>query len=41
MTSFCLWDLLKDKQWFDAKQIVVLSASSKTSMGLGHALGGR
>lgn len=38
MTSFCLWDLLKDKQWFDAKQIVVLSASSKTSMGLGHAL---
>jgi Protein of unknown function (DUF2855) len=38
MTSFCLWDLLKDKNWFDAKQIVILSASSKTSIGLGHAL---
>jgi hypothetical protein len=40
MTSFCLWDLLKEKQWFDAKQIVILSASSKTSIGLGHALAG-
>jgi Protein of unknown function (DUF2855) len=38
MTSFCLWDLLKEKNWFDAKQIVILSASSKTSIGLGHAL---
>lgn len=40
MTSFCLWDLLKEKNWFDAKQIVILSASSKTSIGLGHALAG-
>ncbi len=38
MTSFCLWDLLKEKNWFDAKQIIILSASSKTSIGLGHAL---
>jgi Protein of unknown function (DUF2855) len=38
MTSFCLWDLLKEKSWFDAKQIVILSASSKTSIGLAHAL---
>jgi hypothetical protein len=38
MTSFCLWDLLKDRQWFDAKQIIILSASSKTSIGLAYAL---
>jgi hypothetical protein len=38
MTSFCLWDLLKDKQWFDAKQVIIMSASSKTSTGLAYAL---
>lgn len=38
LTSFCLWDALKDKDWYGAKQIVVLSASSKTSTGLGYAL---
>lgn len=38
MTSFCLGDLLQDKKYFEAKQIVVLSASSKTSIGLGYAL---
>jgi hypothetical protein len=38
LTSFCLWDALKDKDWYGAKQILVLSASSKTSTGLGYAL---
>lgn len=38
LTSFCLWDFLKENQWFETKQIITLSASSKTSMGLGYAL---
>lgn len=38
MTSFCLGDLLQDKKYFAAAQIVILSASSKTSIGLGYAL---
>ncbi|MFT4685417.1 MAG: hypothetical protein ACJA0J_000988 [Bdellovibrionota bacterium] len=38
LTSFCLWDLSKTKEWYRAKQILVLSASSKTSTGLGFAL---
>ncbi|MGB1448256.1 MAG: DUF2855 family protein [Flavobacteriaceae bacterium] len=38
LTSFCLWDSLQDKAWHGAKQIIVLSASSKTSIGLGYAL---
>ena len=38
LTSFCLWDSLQDNQWHEAEQIVVLSASSKTSIGLGYAL---
>lgn len=38
MTSFCLWDMLQDKQWFGAQQLVMLSASSKTSIGLAYAL---
>lgn len=37
-TSFCLWDALKDKQWHQAQQIIILSASSKTSSGLAYAL---
>lgn len=40
LTSFCLWDSLQDKDWHGAKQVVVLSASSKTSIGLGYALQG-
>ena len=40
LTSFCLWDNLQDQSWFGAKQVVVLSASSKTSIGLGYALQG-
>ncbi len=38
LTSFCLWDYLQDNNWFDAEQVIVLSASSKTSVGLGYAL---
>lgn len=38
ITSFCLWDALKDKEWYQAQQIIVLSASSKTSTGLAYAL---
>ncbi|PCI64782.1 MAG: hypothetical protein COB37_00370 [Kordiimonadales bacterium] len=38
ITSFCLWDALKDKNWHGAEQILILSASSKTSIGLAYAL---
>ena len=38
MTSFCIWDSLQDKEWYGAEQIIILSASSKTSTGLGYAL---
>ena len=38
LTSFCLWDALKEANWHGAKQVVILSASSKTSIGLGYAL---
>ena len=38
LTSFCLWDSLVDNDWHDAKQVLVLSASSKTCIGLGYAL---
>lgn len=40
MTSFCLWDALKVKDWYGAEQVIVISASSKTSVGLGYALKG-
>lgn len=38
ITSFCLWDALNDADWRGAEQILVLSASSKTSIGLGQFL---
>lgn len=38
MTSFCLWDCLKDNNWYGAEQIIIVSASSKTSLGLAHGL---
>lgn len=40
MTSYCLWDLLQDHNWYGAQQVIVLSASSKTSIGLAYALDG-
>jgi len=38
LTSFCLWDNLQENNWYGAEQILVLSASSKTSIGLAYAL---
>ena len=38
ITSFCLWDSAKDHRWYGADQILVMSASSKTSLGLAYAL---
>jgi hypothetical protein len=38
ITSFCLWDVLQDGRWFGAEQVIILSASSKTSIGLAYAL---
>lgn len=38
LTSFCLWDALVDADWYQAKQVIILSASSKTSLGLAYAL---
>jgi hypothetical protein len=37
-TSFCLYDYLAEKSWFGADQLVILSASSKTAIGLALAL---
>jgi hypothetical protein len=37
-TSFCLYDYLAEKNWFGADQLVILSASSKTAIGLALAL---
>ena len=38
MTAYCLWDYLKRKDWFGAEQILVISASSKTALGLAVGL---
>lgn len=38
ITSFCLWDVLQDADWFGTQQIIIVSASSKTSIGLAYAL---
>ncbi|MEM9822128.1 MAG: DUF2855 family protein [Bacteroidota bacterium] len=38
LTSYCLWDFFKEKDWYGAEQVVIMSASSKTSTGLGYAL---
>ena len=40
LTSFALWDQLKENDWYGAEQIVLLSASSKTALGLAYALSG-
>lgn len=38
VTSFCLWDALQMNDWYGAKQVIIVSASSKTSIGLAYAL---
>jgi hypothetical protein len=37
-TSYCLYDFLLDNDWFGARQVVIISASSKTGIGLALAL---
>lgn len=37
-TSYCLYDFLADNKWFGASQVVIVSASSKTAIGLAIAL---
>ncbi len=38
ITSFCLYDMLSSQDWLGAEQIIIISASSKTSLGLAYAL---
>jgi hypothetical protein len=38
LTSFCIHDLLESNAWFGAEQVVIISASSKTSTGLAYGL---
>ncbi len=38
ITSWALWDTIASASWFAAEQIVVVSASSKTALGLAQAL---
>lgn len=38
ITSYCLWDYLQSEQWFDAEQVIIISASSKTSIGLAYGI---
>lgn len=38
ITSFCIHDMLSNKNWFEAEQIIIVSASSKTSLGLAFAI---
>jgi len=37
-TSFCLHDFFADNDWFGARQLVVVGASSKTAIGVAYAL---
>ncbi len=37
-TSFCIHDLLSDRSWCGADQVAIISASSKTAIGLAYAL---
>lgn len=39
-TSFCLYDFMKDRNWFGAEQVIIPSASSKTAIGTAYALAG-
>lgn len=38
LTAFCIVDALQDSNWYGAEQIIILSASSKTSLGLAVGL---
>lgn len=38
VTAFCLHDMLKSNDWFNSQQVIIGSASSKTSIGLAYAI---
>ena len=38
ITSFALYDYFQNNDWFNAKQLIILSASSKTSTGLAYGV---
>lgn len=38
ITAWALWEALREAAWFGAEQVVVVSASSKTGLGLAQAL---
>ena len=38
LTSYCIYEMLQSNDWFGAKQVVIISASSKTSTGLAYGL---
>lgn len=40
ITSWALWDSLAEASWHGAEQLVIVSASSKTAIGLAQALSG-
>ncbi len=40
LTAYCINDMLKELEWHKADQILVLSASSKTSIGVAYAIQG-
>ncbi len=37
-TSFCIYDFLKDNDWFGARQTIIPCASSKTAIGAAYAI---
>ncbi len=37
-TSFCIYDFLKDNDWFGAERVIIPSASSKTAIGTAYAV---
>jgi hypothetical protein len=37
LTSYCIWDMLQEATHYEADQILILSASSKTSIGVAYA----
>ena len=38
ITAWALWEQLRGEGWYDAEQVVIVSASSKTALGVAHAL---
>jgi len=38
ITSFCICDALEDEGYFGADQIIIVSASSKTAIGVAQGL---